>query len=58
MLQVAHPWVYFTAEEYVRVIGMIRLVKSHGTSWTVRIAKLRYREEFSSSSPIRTVRIP
>jgi len=25
--------------------GMIRLVKSSGTSWTVRIAKLRYREE-------------
>ncbi len=28
-----------------RVIGMIHLVNSLGTSWTVRSAKLMYREE-------------
>ena len=34
-----------TAWECVRESGVIRLVKSPGMSWTVRIAKLRYREE-------------
>ena len=31
---------YSTAWECARVIGMIRLVKSLGTSWTARSAKL------------------
>ena len=33
-LQGAHSRAYSTAWECVRVIGMIRLVKSLGTSWT------------------------
>ena len=44
-LPFAHPRAYSTAWECVRVSGMIRLAKSLGTSWTVRIAKLMYREK-------------